>query len=146
LNLEGLNPKGSESVVMSASSGDRTKLRAFALSLALSAMSACVGGHAADAADLTVPIGGTSPPPAAVPWLLGDWNGARTRLVNAGIDFQFGYTSEVAGNATGGQRQQVAYTDQWVVGTTFDLTRLGVLPGGHGPGHLDRPQRQQSER
>ena len=33
------------------------------------------------------------------------------------IDFQFGYTGEVAGNATGGQRRQVAYTDQWTFGT-----------------------------
>jgi porin len=134
---------------MRALSGDRMKLgTASALWLGLAAMSACVGGDAAHAADVTIPSNATSPAPAAapVPWLFGDWNGARTRLVNAGIDFQFGYTSEVAGNATGGQRQQVAYTDQWVVGTTFDLTRLGVLPGGHGPGHLDRPQRQQSER
>ena len=65
-----------------------------------------------------------------MPWLLGDWDGARTRLLNAGIDFQFGYTSEIAGNATGGQRRQVAYTDQWTFGTTFDLTKLGVVPGG----------------
>jgi porin len=50
--------------------------------------------------------------------------------LNTGIDFQFGYTSEVAGNATGGQRRQVAYTDQWTFGTTFDLTKLGVVPGG----------------
>jgi porin len=114
---------------MIASSGDRAKRpTAFYLWLALSAMSACAGGHAAYAADLTIPGDGTSPAP--VPWLLGDWNGARTRLLNAGIDFQFGYVSEVAGNATGGQRQQVAYTDQWTVGTTFDLTKLGVVPGG----------------
>jgi len=48
-----------------------------------------------------------------VPWLLGDWDGARTRLLNISIDFQFGYTSEVAGNATGDQRRQAAYTDQF---------------------------------
>jgi porin len=117
---------------MSASSGDRMKHRpAFYLWLVLLAMSACAGDIAL-AADVTIPSDGSSPAPAAapVPWLLGDWYGARTRLLNAGIDFQFGYTSEVAGNATGGQRQQVAYTDQWVVGTTFDLTRLGVVPGG----------------
>jgi porin len=118
---------------MIASSGDRARHpAAFCLCLALAAMSACIGGYAAHAADLTVPGDGTSPAPvpAPVPWLLGDWNGARTRLLNAGIDFQFGYVSEVAGNATGGQRQQVAYTDQWVFGATLDLTRLGVVPGG----------------
>lgn len=116
---------------MIASSGDRAKHpAAFYLWLGLSAMSACVGGHLAYAADLTIPSGGTSPAPAPVPWLLGDWYGVRTRLLNTGIDFQFGYTSEVAGNATGGQRRQVAYTDQWTFGTTFDLTKLGVVPGG----------------
>ena len=52
-------------------------------------MSACVGGHVAYAADLTIPSGGTSSAPAPVPWLLGDWDGARTRLLNTGIDFQF---------------------------------------------------------
>jgi porin len=50
--------------------------------------------------------------------------------LNAGIAFQFGYTSEVAGNATGGQRQQVEYTDQWIAGATLDLAKLGVVPGG----------------
>ncbi|WP_197082691.1 carbohydrate porin [Bradyrhizobium sp. LTSP885] len=116
---------------MIASSGDRAKHRtALFLSLGLSAMSAGAGSHAAYAADLTIPAAATSPAPAPVPWLLGDWNGARTRLLNAGIDFQFGYTSELAGNATGGQRQQVAYTDQWVFGATFDLAKLGVVPGG----------------
>ena len=116
---------------MVASSGDRAKRpTAFYLWLGLSALSACVGGHAAHAADLTIPGDGVSPAPTPVPWLLGDWDGARTRLLNAGIAFQFGYTSEVAGNATGGQRRQVAYTDQWTFGTTFDLTKLGIVPGG----------------
>ncbi|WP_027533756.1 hypothetical protein [Bradyrhizobium sp. WSM3983] len=68
-------------------------------------MVACPGSHAAYAADLTIPGGAISPAP--VPWLFGDWDGARTRLLNAGIDFQFGYTSEIAGNATGGDRRQV---------------------------------------
>jgi porin len=116
---------------MIATSGDRAKHpTALCLWLGLSAMSACVGGNVAYAADLTIPTGGTSPAPTPVPWLFGDWDGARTRLQNAGIDFQFGYTSEVAGNATGGLRREVAYTDQWTFGTTFDLTKLGVVPGG----------------
>jgi porin len=116
---------------MTTSSGDRAKHpTTFYLCLALSAISACAGGHAAHAADLTNSSTGTTPTPAPVPWLFGDWDGARTRLSNAGIDFQFGYTSEVAGNATGGQRRQVAYTDQWTFGTTFDLTKLGIVPGG----------------
>jgi len=115
---------------MIASSGDRAKHpTALCLWLGLSAMSACVGGDVAYAADLTSPTGVTSPAPTPVPWLFGDWDGARTRLLNAGIDFQFGYTSEVAGNATGGQRRDVAYTDQWTFGTTFDLTGVRAKDG-----------------
>jgi porin len=116
---------------MIALSGDRAKhAMTLYLWLGVAAISACAGRQAAYAADLTTATGGTSPTPAPVPWLFGDWYGARTQLLNAGIDFQFGYTSEVAGNATGGQRRQVAYTDQWTFGTTFDLTKLGVVPGG----------------
>jgi porin len=112
-----------------ASSGERaTYPAALCFWLVLSAVGACSGSNAAYAADLTLPVGATSPAP--VPWLFGDWDGARTRLLDAGIDFQFGYTSEIAGNATGGDRRQVAYTDQWTFGTTFDLTKLGVVPGG----------------
>src|ERR1700760_82276 len=95
-----------ESVAMIASSGNRAKYRtAFQLWLALSAVSACACSGIASAADLTIPIAGTmSSPQTPVPWLLGDWDGVRTWLLNSGIDFQFGYTSEIAGNATGGQR------------------------------------------
>ncbi|ERF80415.1 carbohydrate porin [Bradyrhizobium viridifuturi] len=114
---------------MRASSRSRARHpTAIYLWLGIAAMSACAGGDVAHAADLTTP--GAAAAPAPVPWLLGDWNGARTRLSNAGIDFQFGYTSEVAGNATGGQRRDAAYTDQWTFGTTFDLAKLGVVPDG----------------
>ena len=53
---------------------------------------------------------------APEPWLLGDWNGARTRLKERGIDFQFGYTGEFAYNATGGIESKARYTDQYVAG------------------------------
>jgi porin len=133
---------------MMASSGERATYPAtFCFWLSFSAVGACLGSHAARAADLTLPVGATIPAQAApVPWLFGDWDGARTRLLNAGIDFQFGYTSEIAGNATGGDRHQVAYTDQWTFGTTFDLTRLGVVPGGTVQVTWTDPQRQQFER
>lgn len=61
------------------------------------------------------------------PWLLGDWNGERTRLKERGIDFQFGYTGEAAWNATGGTRSDAAYADQYLAGVTFDLDRLAGL-------------------
>jgi porin len=67
---------------------------------------------------------------APVPWLLGDWNGTRTRLKDAGVDFQFSYVGEIASNATGGLQRQVAYADQWAAGVTLDLGRLGVVQGG----------------
>jgi porin len=44
--------------------------------------------------------------------LLGDWNGARTHLLNQGIDFQFKYTNEIAYNVTGGIRSEATYAEQ----------------------------------
>jgi porin len=78
------------------------------------------------AADLTETLYGRG----EIPWLLGDWDGARTRLRGAGVDFQLGYVGEIAGNATGGLRRQAAYADQWAVGATLDLGRLGVVKDG----------------
>jgi porin len=62
------------------------------------------------------------------PWLLGDWNGARTRLRDRGIDFQFGYTNEIAYNATGGTHSTGRYADQYAAGVTFDLDKLIGIP------------------
>jgi porin len=91
-------------------------------------MTAClVLSATARAADLS----SAGPPnPASIPWLLGDWTGARTRLKDAGVDFQLSYVGEVAGNASGGIRRDAAYADQWAIGATLDLGRLGALPGG----------------
>jgi porin len=84
-------------------------------------------GTSAEAADL---VGnGAYTDQAAVPWLLGDWDSARLRLRDVGVDFQFGYVGEAAGNATGGLRREVAYADQWAAGVTLDLGRLGVVEG-----------------
>jgi porin len=78
--------------------------------------------HAADAA---APVSGSPPAVAAPdPWLFGDWGGARTRLKDRGIDFQFGYTGEFAYNPSGGTRSASAYSDQYSAGVTFDLDRL----------------------
>src|SRR4051812_23310492 len=73
---------------------------------------------------------GTDQSSAGVLWLLGDWDGARTRLKAAGVDFQLGYVGEIAGNAAGGLRRQAAYADQWVTGVTLDLGRLSLLRDG----------------
>ena len=63
-----------------------------------------------------------------VPWLLGDWGGARTRLRNQGVDFRFGYTGEFAYNATGGVESEAAYADQYAARMTLDLDRLIAIP------------------
>ena len=57
------------------------------------------------------------------PRIFGDW-APRTRLYEKGIDFQLGYVSELAYNAQGGIRNLTDYTDQIVVGATFNLERL----------------------
>jgi porin len=97
------------------------------LSIALAVMALFLMA-AAEAADLVYT--GADLNPMGIPWLLGDWDGARTKLRNVGVDFQLGYVGEVAGNATGGLRRQAAYADQWAAGVTLDLGRLALLQGG----------------
>jgi porin len=79
------------------------------------------------AADLSSPVNASAKP---LPWLLGDWDGARTQMIKGGVDFQLSYVGEVAGNSSGGVRRQAAYADQWAAGVTIDLGRLAVLQGG----------------
>jgi porin len=57
-------------------------------------------------------------------YLFGDWNGTRTRLADEGITFDFGYGFEAAHNYSGGDRRITRYTDQWKLGTAFDLDKL----------------------
>ena len=62
-------------------------------------------------------------------FLFGDWGGARTRLADSGVTFDFGYVSEAAHNFSGGERHLTRNTDQWKLGTAFDLDKL---VGWHG--------------
>src|SRR5262245_45787293 len=64
----------------------------------------------------------------SVPWFLGDWGGARTRLFQQGIDFQFGYANEFGTNTQGGVKRWAGYADQTQVGATFNLERLFGVP------------------
>ncbi len=64
------------------------------------------------------------------PYLLGDWDGYRTHLADAGIQFNLGYTSEVAHNFSGGTQHATRYTDQFALGTTLDLNQLVGWSGG----------------
>jgi len=61
--------------------------------------------------------------------LLGDWGGLRTRLYQRGVDFQLGYTTELAYNAQGGDSRLLRNAGQLNLGATFDLDRLLGLPG-----------------
>lgn len=56
--------------------------------------------------------------------LTGDWNGARTRLYEQGIDLRADYTGEWLHNTRGGHSHATAYADQIHVGATFDFARL----------------------
>lgn len=66
-------------------------------------------------------------PRPKTPWLFGDWLGWRPYLSERGIDFQFGYINELAGNAQGGLRRWTDYADQIQAGVTFDLERLAGM-------------------
>jgi porin len=78
-------------------------------------------------------IAALRPDPAVVTsgagsWLFGDWSGARTRLREMGVDFQFQYTGELGYNPTGGTESTARYANQFTAGATFDLERLLDVP------------------
>src|SRR5262245_12651829 len=116
--LSGRQQRGEEPIMWRSSSA--------ASSVVLIALAWSVGAYAGDKDVQTADPATTASEPE--PWLLGDWNGARTRLKERGIDFQFGYTGEFAYNATGGIESKARYTDQYAAGVTFDLERLIGLP------------------
>lgn len=62
--------------------------------------------------------------------MTGDWDGARTRLHDWGVDIELMYKSETAGNPVGGKNQGTAYTQQVALGGKFDLEKLVGLEGG----------------
>ena len=66
-------------------------------------LTAYLAGAVAHADQWTVPSG---------PWLLGDWGGWRSQLYRQGIDFQLGYTNELATNTQGGAKRLADYADQ----------------------------------
>jgi len=82
--------------------------------------------HADDSATKAPAPAAAETPPG--PWLLGDWGGARTRWRDRGIDFQFGYTNELAYNAAGGIDNKARYADQYSAGVTLDLQKLIGIP------------------
>lgn len=57
-------------------------------------------------------------------FLFGDWNGARTRLHEAGVDLQITYVNELARNTQGGGDHTGTYADQLMFDAALDLDKL----------------------
>jgi porin len=61
--------------------------------------------------------------------LFGDWGGVRTYLGNIGIDLTFDFTSEFAGNVSGGTRQGATAANQLGLQADVDWQKLAGIPG-----------------
>ncbi|KXG80153.1 carbohydrate porin [Pseudomonas mosselii] len=60
------------------------------------------------------------------PWMLGDWGGTRSELLEEGYDFTLGYTGEMGSNLHGGYSHDRAarYSDQFTFGVNMDLQKI----------------------
>jgi porin len=70
-----------------------------------------------------------APPAISDGHLFGDWGGLREYLDSKGIDYDFSYTTETAGNVSGGTQRGFTYTH--VIGAGVDVD-LGKLVGVQG--------------
>ncbi|WP_267302290.1 carbohydrate porin [Pseudomonas sp. BJa3] len=59
-------------------------------------------------------------------WMLGDWGGTRSELLEKGYDFTLGYTGEMGSNLHGGYSHDRAarYSDQFTFGVNMDLQKI----------------------
>lgn len=62
-------------------------------------------------------------------YLLGDWGGTRTDLARHGLTLDLSFTQVVQGVVDGGRDRRWAYGGKVDAILTFDLQRMGVLPG-----------------
>ncbi len=62
------------------------------------------------------------------PTMTGDWGGTRAQWQDDGIALRAHYTSESAGNVSGGHYRTARYTQQLDVGADFDLDKLWDVP------------------
>ncbi len=69
------------------------------------------------------------PPPMLDQHLFGDWGGLRPYLSNLGIDVNLDYTTESAGNFSGGLRQGAAYAGQIGLQVDMDWEKIAGIPG-----------------
>jgi porin len=88
--------------------------------IALIAMAGCIASTSAIADD----------PDYARTTLTGDWNGARQRLYDHGVDIGLDYLGEFAHNTSGGIRNTDAYADQIHLRAAFDFEKLWGWTGG----------------
>jgi len=68
--------------------------------------------------------------PASNVGFTGDWGGVRTRAASDGLTLSGGYVSELAYNASGGQKQEAAEAGEIDLGLAADLARLAGVRGG----------------
>ncbi len=61
--------------------------------------------------------------------LSGDWGGARTRYLDAGVNFRGDYVSETFANVSGGLKRGSTYAQQLRLGADFDMDRLAGWSG-----------------
>lgn len=59
-------------------------------------------------------------------WLLGDWNGARTKWAAEGYSFDLSYASEMAASIDGGYNDKTTarYADRWAANVEFNLETI----------------------
>lgn len=67
--------------------------------------------------------------PDSEAYVLGDWNGARTRLHEHGVDVLVTYVNQIAANRRGGERRAASYAGQFMVDANFDLERMADMSG-----------------
>jgi len=60
------------------------------------------------------------------PWMLGDWGGTRSELLEKGYDFSLGYTGEMGSNLMGGfdHDSTARYSDQFTFASHLDLQKI----------------------
>jgi len=61
--------------------------------------------------------------------LTGDWGGARTRYLDAGVNFRGDYVSETFANVSGGRARGSTYAQQLRLGADFDMARIAGWSG-----------------
>ncbi|CAM3073303.1 carbohydrate porin [Pseudomonas plecoglossicida] len=75
---------------------------------------------------LTTAAAASEPFASDSPWMLGDWGGTRSELLEQGYDFTLGYTGEMGSNLHGGHDHDrtARYSDQFTFGSHLDLEKI----------------------